>query len=142
MITYPIIFEGSAEASQGMKTNWEVEASGFKEMCAVPVEFEGQGGSFSPEDFFLLALENCFVATFKVFSEYSKLTFEKLKINSKLVVDKDPAGSPMMSKIDFDITLTGVSDEKRALLLVKKTLENGFILRSVKTEITHTININ
>jgi hypothetical protein len=47
-----------------------------------------------------------------------------------------------MSKINFDITLTQASDEKRARLLIKKTLESGFILRSVKTEITHTITIN
>jgi hypothetical protein len=50
MINYPITFEGSAEAYQGIKTSWEVEASGFKEKCSVPVEFEGQGGAFSPEN--------------------------------------------------------------------------------------------
>lgn len=137
MLSYPITFNGSASATSGMKTSWEVEASGFSEQCCVPAEFEGQGGTFSPEDFFLLALENCFVATFKVYAEYSKLNYQALNLKSQLIVDKDESGKPMMSAVHFDIELTGVSDEKRATLLVNKTLDSGFILRSVKTKITH-----
>jgi hypothetical protein len=38
------------------------------------------------------------------------------------------------------IEIAAPSDKKRAELLVKKTLENGFILQSVKTEIITEVN--
>jgi organic hydroperoxide reductase OsmC/OhrA len=142
MLNYPITFKGSASAPSGMKTSWEVEASGFSEKCCVPAEFEGQGGTFSPEDFFLLSLENCFVATFKVYAEYSKLNFRALNLKSQLIVDKDESGKPMMSAVHFDIEIVEASDEKKATLLVYKTLESGFILRSVKTKITHNFKFS
>jgi organic hydroperoxide reductase OsmC/OhrA len=139
MLSYPINFKGSANATSGIKSSWEVEASGFSEKCCVPAEFEGEGGTFSPEDFFLLALENCFVATFKVYAEYSKLNYKALNIKTQLSVDKDESGKPMMSTIHFEIEIMDASDQKKATLLVNKTLESGFILRSVKTNITHEL---
>ncbi len=135
MATYPVSFFGDSSTTPGIDVSWSTQASNFEVACAVPKEFEGGGQGLSPEDFYLLALQNCFVATFKVFSHYSKLSFEELKVKCELVVDLDDSKKPCMKKILMKIELHKASDLKKAALLVKKALDNGFILQSVKTEI-------
>jgi organic hydroperoxide reductase OsmC/OhrA len=135
MISYPVSFHGASKASSGIQNEWKVTSSGLDTTCSVPKEFEGAGGAFSPEDFFLLSLQNCFVATFKVYAEYSRLSFDQLNVTSELIVDKNDNLKPVMKACKLIIELSNPSDKKKADLLIKKTLENGFILQSVKTEI-------
>ena len=142
MINYPIVFKGGAEGPSGKNTPWDVYSSSFETTCAVPPEFEGSGGTFSPEDFFLLALENCFIATFKVFAEYSKFEYERIEITSTLTVDKKDSAQVLMKEIHLNITLSGVKDARKADLLTKKVIAGGFILQSVKTDILHTLTVN
>lgn len=142
MISYPLFFNGESVAEPGMNTGWQTSASDMSAQCAVPVEFEGGGGQFSPEDYFLMALQNCFVATFKVFSHYSKLQFSNVKTHAKLTVDKSPEGQPMMKELHLRISIEGAQDLKKAKLLVNKTLDTGFILKSVKTTIIPEVYIN
>lgn len=141
MINYPVSFSGESLAVSGMTDQWSTSSSGREISCSIPEEFEGKGGAHSPEDLFLLALTNCFVATFKVFATYSKLQFEKLAVEARLEVDKDAGQSPTMKRLHLIIKITKPSDEKKANLLTKKTLETGFILQSVKTEITHELQL-
>ncbi len=142
MIHYPIEFEANASASAGIGQSWSSLASDRESICAVPKEFEGPGNGYSPEDFFVLSIQNCFVATFKVFAEYSRLKYDELLVESQLIVDKDETGKPWMKSIHLSISINGVEDEKKLSLIVKKTFDNGFILRSVKTDITHELEIN
>jgi hypothetical protein len=46
-----------------------------------------------------------------------------------------------MKSMALNIQIIGVSDEKKARLLVDKTLKTGFIIQSVKTEITPHVSI-
>lgn len=142
MISYPLTFNGESLAEPGMELKWETSASGMSCSSSIPVEFEGGGGSYSPEDFFLLALQNCFVATFKVFSHYSKLQFSKINVNTRLVVDKNEVGQPIMKELYLIVRIEDANDLKKAKLLAKKTLETGFILQSVKTTIIPEVYIN
>ena len=135
MISYPISFFGEGNATSGIKTPWSNLASEYNADCCVPKEFEGAGGTFSPEDYFLLALQNCFIATFKVYAEYSKVTFGEISVKSELVVDKNENQKPVMKALKMKITVNEPSDERKVKFIVTKTLENGFILNSVKTEI-------
>ncbi len=141
MIQYPIQFFGQSDAGPGIQKSWSTEASGFAVNCSVPKEFEGDGTFNSPEDFFLLAVQNCFVATFKVYAHYSKLVYEQLSITSELEVNKTESGSTLMKSVSLKITLSGVKDEKKAKLLVDKTLAQGFIIQSVKSEIKSQVTI-
>lgn len=141
MIRYPVLFLGESNAVSGIRAPWQTMASGHELSCSVPTEFDGDGTHPSPEDYFLLAIQNCFVATFKVFAEYSKLTYSGLDVSSELVVDRSESGKVTMTELRLHIRLSGVSDEKKARLLVDKTLNTGFIIQSVKTEIIPLITI-
>ncbi|MDH4468244.1 MAG: OsmC family protein [Bacteriovoracaceae bacterium] len=143
MITYPISFFSESKMTPGIMLPWNTEASGIKTTCAVPKEFEGSSDGFSPEDFFALALQNCFMATFKVFAEHSKLEFKSVDVRAELVVDLDDTTKrPVMKQLKLSIDLSGASDETKAGRIIKKTLENGFILQSIKTQIIHEIKFS
>jgi organic hydroperoxide reductase OsmC/OhrA len=84
MIQYPIQFSTKATALCGMSTAWKVRSSDFEMEIAIPTEFEGPGGALSPEDLFAQALTNCFLATFKVLAEKSKVTFDGISVTGEL----------------------------------------------------------
>ena len=88
----------------------------------------------SPEDLFNHALTNCFLATFKVYAENSKLDFESISAKTRLVVEPGIDRKPIRKSIHFHITIVNPSSPEKALIFAKKASEGGFILYSVKTE--------
>jgi organic hydroperoxide reductase OsmC/OhrA len=138
----PLNFESSAKASSGTKTAWRVQSGSFEAECAVPPEFGGAGQGFSPEDFFAQALVNCFVGTFKVYAEASKVAFKELTVKAVLTVDNNTSGQTVMSRCHLNIFIDGAAQADRVKTLVAKTLRSGFILNSVKTELTHQLEIS
>jgi len=95
----------------------------------------------SPEDLYAQALTNCFVATFQVMAEKSKLIVERIDVNGSLVVDRSEQKRPIMKSFHFDIRVAGAVQPDRVATLVQKALDSGFILNSVKTTITHSLAI-
>jgi organic hydroperoxide reductase OsmC/OhrA len=142
MTKYPIDFIAASETKNGVGSTWSVESYGHKTICAIPPEFNGPGGGFSPEDLFAQALTNCLIATFKVYAENSKLTFEDLKVLTVLSVDQIENRKVIMKKCNFHVTMTGASSPEKAQLLIKKSFESGFILNSVKTELSYELHLN
>ena len=134
MITYPIAFNSRTEATCGMENNWKTISQFQDSYVSIPPEFAGPGGGLSPEDLFNQALTNCFVATFKVFAENSKLTFTNLLVDCELIVDLDERKKPVMKEFYLRAKSAGPSNPDKALLLAKKASETGFILNSVKTQ--------
>jgi hypothetical protein len=134
MITYPIEFKSETTAKAGMSSTWTTRSQYQETLISVPPEFNGPGGGLSPEDLFNQALTNCFVATFQVYAENSKLTFEDLIVSSKLIVDLDENRRPIMKEFFLTAQIHSPSNAERALLLAKKASESGFILNSVKTQ--------
>lgn len=141
MIQYPFHFNTQAYAPCGIETSWKVRSSDFEMALAIPPEFEGPGGALSPEDLFAQALTNCFVATFKVLAEKSSVTFERVTVTGRLLVDRDDQKRPVMKAFHFAIQLKAPSDEAKARRLVEKAMQGGFILNSVKTELSHEVMV-
>ena len=144
MIQYPMSFKVSSEAKSGIAQNWETRAESMHapiEM-AIPPEFSGPGGGFSPEDIYAAALANCFVATFKVFAEKSRIGFEVLTVNATLTVDRNESGVPWMKSVHLAISLEQASDQDRARHLLEKTSQSCMILNSVKTEKTFEFRVS
>ena len=70
MIKFPMKFEAEAHATPGASTQWTAQTDLLPPIpSAIPPEFMGPGGGYSPEDLFALALLNCLIATFKVYAE-------------------------------------------------------------------------
>lgn len=139
MFKYPMFFQAESMTQSGVQKTWTVTSktsqNNWTATCAVPPEFNGPGGGFSPEDLFAQALTNCFVATFKVYAENSKLDFENLSAQSVLTVDLDENKKPVMKKLKLVVSISNPSNPEKAELLAKKAFQSGFILNSVKTEV-------
>jgi uncharacterized OsmC-like protein len=146
MIQYPLDFKVSTRSAAPISSTWtsDVTSAGgsLVSTVAIPPEFEGPGGGYSPEDFYALALLNCFVATFKVIAEKSRLQFETLQGEGILQVDRNESGVPWMKSFKMKYVLSGVADAERAKRLLEKTSQSCMILNSVKTEKTFEFEVN
>jgi organic hydroperoxide reductase OsmC/OhrA len=137
MIQYPLRFQVSSKASSGVSSAWTTQASMPSPLaCAIPPEFEGPGRGFSPEDFFALAVANCFIATFKVIAERSRVEFAAIEVRGDLVVDRDAQGRPWMSEMKLVVKLDpGSGDPDRLTRLLEKTAQGCLVANSVKTKV-------
>jgi organic hydroperoxide reductase OsmC/OhrA len=143
MIHYPLVFKVSASANEGIGANWSALSDSMPQPLpmSIPPEFEGPGGGYSPEDIYAFALMNCFIATFKVIAEKSKLTYQSLKTDGTLTVDRNESGVPWMKAFLLKVEVAGASDVERTKRLLEKTSQSCMILNSVKTEKTFEFNV-
>ena len=143
MIQYPLEFKVRSKATPGISEAWTTQSGSMAldVPLAIPPEFNGPGGGFSPEDIYAFALMNCFIATFKVIAEKSKLEFSGLEADGALVVDRNESGAPWMKSFRLKVTLAGAQDRERAQRLLEKTSTSCMILNSVKTEKSFEFNV-
>lgn len=141
MIKYPLTFHSASKSGSGITTLWQGAGEGLPSIAmAIPPEFEGPGGGYSPEDLYALALQNCFVATFKVFAEKSRLAFTSISVDAELTVDRNENGRPWMAKVALKIKVDGAAKES-AMRILDKTAQNCLILNSVRTEKTFSFEV-
>ncbi len=147
MIQYPLTFKVSSSSSAPISEAWSSQyypsvGDPMSSRVAIPPEFEGPGGGYSPEDFYALALINCFVATFKVIAEKSKITYSSLQTEGHLTVDRGEGGAPWMSAFHLKVSVTGSSNPERASRLLEKTSQSCLILNSVRTVKSFEFSVN
>jgi organic hydroperoxide reductase OsmC/OhrA len=144
MNAYPMIFKAKANSESGIQTSWSTEAEKFNHQIpmAIPPEFDGPGTGLSPEDLYAMALQNCFVATFKVFAEKSKLSFQSVSVDAKLEVDRDEKGRPWMARVHLKVSLKGAAQVDNARRILERASQNCMILNSVKTEKTFEFDVD
>jgi organic hydroperoxide reductase OsmC/OhrA len=141
MISYPMSFYAQAESPFGIDSLWKLQSQNMTASCAVPPEFEGPGGAFSPEDLFVQALTNCFIATFKVYTEKSKVQFAQVSVTAELIVDLNESKKPVMKKCLLKVKVAGCPTPERIKTLAEKALSSGFVINSVKTEVQMELEI-
>lgn len=139
--TTPLRFCSSSLSSSDVAESWTSRASSFEVQSDIPKDFGGNEKGFSPEDYFSLALQNCFIATFKVIAHKSKLVFSEISIDLILELGKDENQVMIMKEASFKINLMGSQDKERALRLLEKTAKNCMILNSVKTRLKFDFNV-
>lgn len=137
MTKLPLEFWSEAKADKSFDQPWVISSGEMRASCSIPAEFGGAGGGFSPEDLFLQAAINCFIGTFKVVTKLSKFSFSELQVKGKLIVDKNEDHQIMMKSIALEINVTGVERPDRLETIVSKVIRDGFILNSVKSDITY-----
>ena len=144
MITYPLEFPVDAVMKSGIQSRWltHTHSQEGSLTCAIPSEFEGPGGGYSPEDFFAMAAANCFCATFKVIAEKSRVEYEGLTVAGRLTVDRDEGGRPWMKSMRIEVTVAaGGGDPGRIERVLEKTAQSCLVIHSLKTAVTFDFKV-
>ena len=89
-------------------------------VTTIPSEFEGPGGGYSPEDFYALALLNCFGATFKVIDIIFKVESFGGRVVD-LAGDGQTVANLETALAKLEVTPLGKSGEPSPLLAVVTT---------------------
>ena len=133
MMNLPMTFNSHSHASASLFKPWVSYASGFEIQSDIPKEFSGNGQGFSPEDLYSLALQNCFIATFKVIADKSKLEYSEIEIDLNLILDKNEDQLTVMKEAYFKVKLKGTINLDKAHRILEKTSKSAMVLNSVKT---------
>jgi len=116
-----------------------LDSNQFNVSADIPVEFNGQGRSLSPEDYYMFSLVTCFFTTFLKLSSQKNIDFKIKNIGCVSVLDRGEDSKPFVKNVtlNFDFSSNSSVDFKR---LVDFTKDNCFILNSVKTNFIIDIN--
>ncbi len=137
MNKYPMHFEGHVKSTKGIEPPLHADAEGLPPIsCAIPKEFGGPGGGYSPEDLYILSIMSCLIATFKVFAEKAALGFGEIHSKGILTIDRDEKGVPQLKKLDLEFTLTGVEDQEKAKTILKESEKYCLVSNATKSEKT------
>jgi uncharacterized OsmC-like protein len=144
MIKFPMKFEVEANASSGAGSQWTSHAQKLPPIpSAIPPEFMGPGGGYSPEDLFALALLNCLIATFKVYCEKSNVNFQEIKGKVSLTVDKIAGQAGLaMTEANVFLDVLGAGDVEKVKKLLDSAIKDCAVSNSIKTGKTFHINIS
>ncbi len=144
MIKFPMEFEVEATATSGVLSTWESKVDELPPITtAIPPEFKGPGGGYSPEDLFALSVVSCVIATFKVYAEKAKLEFKEIVGKAKLTVDKAPSEAGLeMTHLDITLDVTGATDPEKTKKTLDDAIKDCAVSNSVKSGKTFNINIS
>jgi organic hydroperoxide reductase OsmC/OhrA len=134
-MNFPLEFSVSSSSYSGIDTQWDAAFENTSLKCAIPACFEGPGKGASPEDLYALSLLNCYIATFKVIAEKSRLNYERIEGTGKLVLDQDSNGNPWMEKVILDYKLINPDNRSRAERILKKVETQSMVINSVKSNV-------
>jgi peroxiredoxin-like protein len=103
---------------------------------AVPPEFGGEEGFWTPEHLLLAAVASCYVATFRSMAGKSNVEFQTIDITVEGVIEKAPDGL-RFTKIFLrpELLLTREADRERASRLLEKAEQGCLIARSLSGEL-------
>lgn len=143
MMKFPLKFEVQASTVSGIQTNWTATTMNHLPpiTSAIPPEFSGPGGGYTPEDLFAISLLNCLIASFKVYCEKSQVSFKELKGRVILTVDKGAQGL-IMSHADIYFDISGASNPEKTRKLLDDAIKNCPVSNSIKTGKTFHIEIH
>ena len=108
--------------------------------CAIPPEFTGPGGAYSPEELLGIAAVSCLIATFKVFAEKTSLSFGEISGNAKVIVDRPPGKPVGITNMEITLKVTGASDREKALKLLEEAKKNCLVTNSLNLEKTYSFD--
>ena len=135
MVKFPMKFEVEAKAPSGVSSQWIASREELPPIpSAIPPEFMGPGGGYSPEDLFGIAILNCLIALYKVYCEKSKISFQEIKGKAVLTADKEPSSvSFYISHVDLFLEVSGSSDPEKGRKLLEAAIKDCPISNSIKS---------
>ena len=144
MQKFPMKFEVTVAASGGVASPWTAQADELPLIpSAIPPEFFGPGGGYSPEDLFGIALMNCLVAMYKVYCERAKVSIQEIRGKAAVVIDKQPSeASFVITEVNLYFDITGVSDKEKARALFDRAAKDCPVSNSIRSGKTFHLNIS
>lgn len=133
-MNFPHHYTASASAeTEGLVS---LEGDGIPGLkSAAPKEFGGPGDQWSPEDFLVAAVADCFVLSFRAIAGMSKFDFTSIKCEVTGTLDKvDRAIQFTEFQVKAHLTIPAGGDEDRAQKLLEKAEQTCFITNSLKAE--------
>lgn len=102
---------------------------------AIPPEFNGHPGIWSPESLLVSSVASCIMTTFIAIAEASKFNFSGYESTAKGLLEKTDSGYRFTS-IEVAVTLkVGAGEESKGQRLLEKAEQNCFISKSVNAEV-------
>ena len=143
MSKFPLTFEVIADATEGTTNPWKCSADALDPInMAIPVEVNGPGKAYSPEDLFGLAVLNCIIAVYKNICEKNSLNFKK--IEGKLIVKMDKVegnSQVLLTHLEITFNITGASDKEKARELLERAMKMCPVSNSIKSGKTCHITV-
>lgn len=135
-------FEVKGESPSGIQTLWSMALDHLPPIsCAIPQEFRGPGGGYSPEDLLGLAALGCLIATFKVFAQMSQLSFEKITGQVTVTVDRLEKKPAAITKLQISLNVSQASNKEKALQLLEESKKNCLVTNVLNVEKTYHFDV-
>jgi len=128
MVEYSEDYHASASATAA-SDSWTTDSREEFDI-GIPPEFGGEFDGPAPENYYAVALTNCYVATFKVIADNSDIDFEELTAEGTLRLRPDD-GDTVVDSFDLDVELHTDDASRKTEILLGRTEEHCFILDSV-----------
>jgi peroxiredoxin-like protein len=103
---------------------------------APPLEFDGPGDAWSPEQLLLAAVDSCFLFTLRAVAQASRLAFLSLELASEGTVDRRDGGLSF-TKIVLRprLRVPAGTDRERALRVLEKAKQTCLVSASLATPV-------
>lgn len=103
---------------------------------APPLEFDGPGDAWSPEQLLLGAVEACFLLTFRAIAQASKIEFTSLAVDAEGIVDRRDGGMRFTEIVLRPrVTLPTGEDPVRVRRALEKAERTCLVSASLQTPI-------
>jgi organic hydroperoxide reductase OsmC/OhrA len=112
----------SSRLTGGPADHAELSAPGCPVLrAAPPVQFDGPGGAWSPEQLLLAAVASCFLFTLRAVARVSKVEFVDLELETTGTVDRlDRITRFTNIELRAVLTIPSGADQARAMTLLEK----------------------
>jgi len=128
---YEVLLHGGAEGYAALS------AAGLSDLpLAPPLEFDGPGDAWSPEQLLLAAVDSCFLFTLRAAAQASRLEFISLELASEGTVDRRDGGLSFTEIVLRPrLLIRAGADQERALRLLEKAKKTCLVSASLSTPI-------
>lgn len=132
MQSFPHHYEIHAQASEDGYAKLKVDNKATIE-SAPPIEFDGPGHLWSPEDLLLAAVADCFVLSFKAIASASRLPWQTISCKAVGALDKVDRSLQFTNfEISAKLEIKQKEDQEKAARTLTKAENTCLITNSLK----------
>ena len=136
MDAYPHEYKVAAHAAN--EGDVILQAEGLDKIAsAPPIQFDGPGDRWSPEDLLVASVADCFILTFRAIAKFSQLDWSALECSVVGTLDKvDRTTSFTAFGINARLIVPEGTDKHKAHQLLEKSEASCLVTNSLKATVT------